>query len=173
LKPWLIDRRVGALSTQLDDSAESETRIDFNCLTEPERLLFGRVQEIIDEYAPGRPPDDVIEKNGDLWYKGLEIFGGRVFNLFVETIPASLCCDELEEWYFKLYFYNFWLDFMDSVQELRSMPKERRELLLSERKEMGMLDKVWRLHRSHLGQSKQEKKRGGAKNQQSSVDEKD
>jgi hypothetical protein len=63
-------------------------------------------------------------------------------------MPASLCCDELEEWYFKLYFFNFWLDWLESIQKLREMPAEHRETLLCERREMGMLDKVFRIPRS-------------------------
>jgi hypothetical protein len=148
LKPWQINRKVGNLTRELDDSAKSETRIDFNCFTEPERKLFDRVQEIVDKYAPGSPPQDVIVKNADLWNKGLEIFARRTLELFVEVMPASLCCDELEKWYFKLYFYNFWLDWLESIQQLHKMPKERREALVSERREMGLLDVVFRITRS-------------------------
>jgi hypothetical protein len=148
LKPWQLNRKVGNLTRELDDSAKSVTRIDINCLTEQERKLFDRVQEIIDKYAPASPPQDFIEKNADLWYKGLEIFGKRAVELFVEVVPASFCCDEIEEWYFKVYFYNFWLDWLESVEQLREMPKEQREALLYERREMGMLDRVFRLHRS-------------------------
>jgi hypothetical protein len=157
MKPWQINRKVGNLTRELDDSAKSETRIDINCLTEPEKKLFDRVQEIIDKYAPGSPPQDVIEKNADLWYKGLEIFGRRAMELFVEIMPASFCCDELEEWYFKVYFYNFWLDWLESVEQVREMPKEQREALLCERREMGILDRVFRLHRSHPETIKKQK----------------
>ena len=136
MKPWQLNKRVNVLSQNLTDTAKSETRIDFNCLTEPERMLFEKVQEIIDKYAPAIPPKDIIEKNADLWYKSLEIFGKRTTELFVEVVPASFCCDELEEWYFKLYFYNFWLDWMESIQDLRKMPKEQHEELLLERREM-------------------------------------
>jgi hypothetical protein len=97
----------------MNDSVETETRIDINCLSEPERQLFNRIDEIIEEYKPANPPADVIEKDADLWNKGLEIFGRRTMELFVEVMPASLCCDELEEWYFKIYFYNFWLDWLE------------------------------------------------------------
>ena len=148
MKPWQLNKKVAILSDKLGGSAKIETRFDFNCLTEPERLLFERVHEIVDKYAPASPPDDVIEKNADLWYKGLEIFARHAMDLFVNVMPASLCCDELEGWYFKLYFYNFWLDWMESIQKLREMPKERREELLCERREMGMLDKVFRIPRS-------------------------
>ena len=148
MKPRQIRRKVSNLTRKLDDSVKSETRIDVNCLTEPERKLFDRVQAIIDKYAPGSPPQDVIEKNADLWYKGLEIFGRRALELFVEVIPVSYCCDELEIWYFKVYFYNFWLDWLESVEQVRKMTKERREALICERREMGLLDRVFRLHKS-------------------------
>jgi hypothetical protein len=157
MKPWQLNHKIGNLTRELDDSANSKTRIDYSCLTEPERALFERVQEILDKYAPANPPHDVIAKNGDLWNKGLEIFARRAVELFVEVMPASLCCDELEEWYFKLYFYNFLLDWTERVQKLREMPKKRHDELLCERKEMGMLDIVFRIPRSQHGSIKKKK----------------
>ena len=148
MRNWQLNNRVNLLSRRLAATAKTDTRIDWNCLTEPERQLLLKFQEITDKYAPAMPPKDVIEKNADLWYKGLEIFGRRATELFVEVLPASFCCDELEEWYFKIYFYNFLLDWMDSVKELRAMPKEKHDELLCERREMGMLDRVFRLHRN-------------------------
>ena len=123
MKPWQLNRRVNSLSKEITDPVKTETKIDFNSLSEPERQLLVKVQEIVDEYAPASPPQDVIEKNADLWNKGLEIFARRAMELFVDVIPASLCCDELEEWYFKMYFYNFLFDWLESVQKLREMPK--------------------------------------------------
>jgi hypothetical protein len=58
-----------------------------------------------------------------------------------------------------LYFYNFWLDWLESVQQLRKMPKEQREALLSERKEVGMLDMVFRVHRNQPETTKTKVKR--------------
>ena len=157
MKPWQLNRRVNSLSEDLTDPVKTETRIDFSCLTESERVLFGKVREIMDKYAPGSPPQDVIAKNADLWKKGLEIFARRATELFVEVLPASLCCDELEEWYFKLYFYNFWLDWLESIQQLHKMPKEHREALLCERREMGLLDVVFRIPRSQPETSEKNK----------------
>ena len=147
MKPWQLNRRVNGLSEDLADPVKTETRIDFNCLNEPERQLLDRVQEIVDKYAPASPPQDVIVKNADLWNKGLEIFGRRAMELFVDIMPASLCCDELEEWYFKMYFYNFLFDWLERVEQVREMPKEKRDALISERREMGLLDRVFRLKR--------------------------
>jgi hypothetical protein len=157
LKPWHLKRKVGALSGKLDDSIRTETRIDFNCLSERERKLFDRVQKIIDKYAPASPPEDVIEKNSRLWYKGLEIFARRAVELFVEVMPASVCCDELEEWYFKLYFYNFLYDWLKSVQSLREMPKECHDALLCERRERGLLDRVFRIPRKQAAEQNEVK----------------
>jgi hypothetical protein len=111
----------------------------------------------VDKYAPASPPQDVIEKNADLWYKGLEIFGRRATELFVKVVPESFCCDELETWYFKVYFYNFWLDWMESIKQVRNMPKEKRDTLISERREMGLLDRVFRLQRSQPETIKKQK----------------
>jgi hypothetical protein len=148
LKPWQLNRRVNSLSKQLADPVETETKIAFNSLSEPERQLFDKVQEIVDKYAPASPPQDVIDKYGDLWIKGLEIFGRRVTELFVDVVPASFCCDELEEWYFKLYFYNFGLDWKEKMKELREMPKEQHQELLLEYKELGVFERVFRFSKS-------------------------
>jgi hypothetical protein len=152
---------VNSLSKEIADPVKTETKIDWNCLSEPERQLLDKVQEIIDKYAPASPPQDVIEKNAALWHKGLEIFARRAMELFVDVMPASLCCDELEEWYFKMYFYNFLFDWLERVQKLREMPEERREALLCERKDMGLLDRVFRLHRSQPETMKKQNISGG------------
>ena len=148
MKPWHLNRRVNKLSQEITDPVKTEAKIDFNSLSEPERQLLDKVQEIVDKYAPASPPKDVIEKNADLWNKGLEIFARRALELFVDVMPASLCCDELEEWYFKMYFYNFLFDWLESVQRLREMPKERHDELLCERRDMGLLDRIFRIRRN-------------------------
>ncbi len=147
MKPWQLNKRVNTLASQLADCTKTDTTIDWNCLSEPEQQLLIKVDEIIKQYAPSQPPQDIIEKYADLWYKGLEIFGRRATELFVEVVPESFCCDELEKWYFKLYFHNFWLDWMESIQKARDMPKEQLDALIAERREMGILDKVFRLKR--------------------------
>jgi hypothetical protein len=157
LKPWQLSRKVKGLSGKLADSTKTETRIDINCFSEPERKLLDKVQEIMDKYLPASPPQDIIEKNSDLWFKGLEIFGRRATELFVDIMPASLCCNGLEEWYFKMYFYNFLYDWFESIQKVREIPKEKRDALILERREIGLLDRVFRLHRSHPETFKKQK----------------
>jgi hypothetical protein len=143
LKSWQLNRKIKGLSNRIDDSVQTDIRFDINSFSEPERKLLDNVQEIVDKYAPGTPPQDVIENNSALWHKGLEIFARRATELFVLIMPASICCDELEEWYFKIYFHNFLLDRLESVEQLREMPKEKRAELISERREMGLLDREY------------------------------
>lgn len=145
MKPWQLNKRVNKLDSAFMDYPRSNTLIDWSCLSEPEHRLLEKVDEIIKQYAPAQVPKDVIERNADLWNKGLEIFCRRATELFIETVPDSLCCDELERWYFKLYFYNFWLDWIESINALRDMPKEQKDKLVCERREMGLLDAVFRL----------------------------
>ena len=173
MKTWQLNRRVNSISQDLTDPVKTETRMDFSCLTEPERELFGKVREVMDKYAPGSPPQDVIAKNADLWNKGLEIFGRRAMELFVEVMPASLCCDELEEWCFKLYFYNFWVDWMESIQKVREMPKEQREALLCERREIGMLEWCFGFQEANLKQLRNRKQRGAMNDEAFSVNQED
>jgi hypothetical protein len=144
VKAWRLSSRVNRLSEELADAVKTETRLDLSSFNEPERRLLDRVQEIVDRYAPALPPQDVLEKNAGLWCKGLEIFGRRVMELFVDVVPDTLLCDELEKWYFKLYCYNFLQDWREKVQELRRMPKERYDALLCEYREAGLLDRVFR-----------------------------
>jgi hypothetical protein len=148
VKRWQLSSRVDRLSEELADPVKTETRVDLNSFSEPERLLLDRVQEIVDRYAPALPPQDVVEKNAGLWCKGLEIFGRRVIELFVEVVPDTLLCDELERWYFKLYFCNFWLDWQESLRIVRGMSKEQRDTVASEYRELGVFDRVFRFPRS-------------------------
>jgi hypothetical protein len=148
MKAWQLNKKIDILSQEIADPIKTEIKLDYGSFSEPERVLLDKIQEYIDKYAPGKPPHDVIVKNSALWVKGLEIFGRRATELFVEVMPATFCCDELEEWYFKVYFYNFLQDWLEMVSKLRDMPKEQHQALLFERKEMSMLDKVFRFPRS-------------------------
>ena len=118
--------------------------MDLGSFSEPEQRLFCRIQEIIEKYAPATPPKDVLDKNRALWNKGLEVLGRRVTELYVETIPSLLCCDELERWYFKLYYYNFWLDWQEKLEEVRKMPQEHRETVISDYTKSGVFDILFR-----------------------------
>jgi len=88
MKPRQLTKRINSLLGNLSDQVQTETRIDYNSFNESERELFDKVQGIIEKYGPANPPQDVIEKNAALWYKGLEVFGRRATELFVNVVPA-------------------------------------------------------------------------------------
>ena len=62
MKPWQLKRKLGNLELELDDSVKSETKIDINSLTAPERMLLEKVQEIVDKYAPQGHPKMLLKK---------------------------------------------------------------------------------------------------------------
>jgi hypothetical protein len=91
-----IARRLDVIAENLKDlQIEGTTRIDWNCLTEKERLLFDRINEIKDEYG-SYPPDDVLQENHALFNKGIEILARRVIDLF-RTVMTTLYMTDAQE----------------------------------------------------------------------------
>jgi hypothetical protein len=92
-----MTRRLDAIADNLKDlRIEGTTRIDWNCLTERERLLFDRIVEIQDEYKPHLPPDDVLQENHALFNKGIEIIARRTIDLF-RTVMKTLYITNAQE----------------------------------------------------------------------------
>ena len=147
MKPWQLDRRVDGLSERLKDLPSECVRIDFDSFPEPEKLLLKKVWALHDKYAPGEPPEQVIKENAELVFKACEVIVRRVVDLFVEVMPMALVCDDVEEWYFKLHFLNFLADWGECFQRVRKWSKKDREEFLTDMKESGMLDKVFRIPR--------------------------
>lgn len=144
MKSWLLNKRVNCLSEKIDNSIKTDTRLDFSSFSEAEQRLFCSINSITEKYASSLPPKDVLNKNIKLWNKGLEILGRRITELFVDSIPTLLLCDDLERWYFKLYYYNFWLDWKEKIKSVREMPEEQRNLVISDYRESGVFDMVFR-----------------------------
>lgn len=93
MKSLDVARRLNRVAENLKDIQFKETtRIDWYCLTEKERLLFDKINEIKDEYWPQLPPDDVLRENHELFVKGIEIIARRAIDLFqslVKTLYVS------------------------------------------------------------------------------------
>jgi hypothetical protein len=68
--------------------------------------------------------------------------------LFIFTVPKAFCWDEIEEWYFKLHFYNFFEDLEECLERVRKWPETEREEFLRDMKESGMINKVFRIPHS-------------------------
>ena len=146
MKSWQLDRRVGALSEKLKPVASDVVRLDFDSFSEPEKQLFREIWKIQDKYGSS-PPADVLDANADLIFKAREVVGWRVLELFMFVMKEMLGNDEVEEWFFKLHFYNFLEDLKDCLGNVRKWSEKDREEFLRDMKESGMIDKVFRIPR--------------------------
>jgi len=137
---------VAALSEKLKPAASDVVRLDFDSFTEPEQQLFSRIWEIQKEYGLD-PPADVIEANAELIFKARQVIGWRVMELFMFVMKELLGSDEVEEWFFKLHFYNFFEDLKDCLANVRGWSDRDREEFLRGMKENGMMNRVFRIPR--------------------------
>jgi len=146
LKPWELNRRVGNLSEKLKPVPSDVIRIDFDSFPEPEKQLFRKIWEIEQKYGSS-PPADVIEANAEFIFKAWDVIGWRVLELFMFVMQELLAEDEIEEWYFKLHFYNFFEDLNECLQRVRKWSEKDREEFLKDMKENDMMNKVFRIPR--------------------------
>ena len=157
MKPHKMDEKLKRIAENMRDlPIEGTTKIDPNCLTERERVLFNKVYEIRDKYAPALPPADVLMDNRTLFDKAIEIIVRRTVDLFISVMPNAFGGDEIEEWYFKLHFYNFLADWVDCLNNVRKWTEKDRDEFLRDMRESGMMDKVFRLPR---GWSEEDKRK--------------
>jgi len=82
-----------------------------------------------------------------LIFKAQEVIFRRVLELFLFVMPNVFGCDEIEEWYFKLHFYNFFADFTECLENVRRWPEKYREEFLRDLKQNDKLNKVFRVPR--------------------------
>jgi hypothetical protein len=146
MKSWQLDRRVGALSEKLKPVSSDVVRLDFESFSEPEKQLFNKIWEIQQEYGFS-PPADVIEANKELVFKASEVISWRVIQLFMFVMKELLGEDEIEEWYFKLHFYNFFVDLKECLANVRKWSEKDRQDFLKDMKEHDTMNKVFRIPR--------------------------
>jgi hypothetical protein len=152
---------VNALSERLKPVSSDVIRIDFDSFSEPEKQLFNKIWEIEQKYGFS-PPADVIEANAELVSKAREIIAWRVIELFMFVMKELLGHDEIEEWYFKLHFYNFLEDLKNCLQNVRKWSEKDREEFLRDMKQNDMMNKVFRIPRG-LNDHKTVKSKNGQK----------
>jgi hypothetical protein len=161
MKPWQVDRRVDALSEKLKSVSSDVVRLDFDSFSEPEKQLFRKIWEIQSEYGDS-PPADVIEANREFVFKASEIVAWRVIELFMFVVKELLGSDEVEEWYFKLHFYNFFADLSECLERVRNWSEKDREEFLCDMKQNDMMNKTFRIPRGSNNRDtvRNKKKRG-------------
>jgi hypothetical protein len=146
LKQWQLDRRIDALSEKFKAVSSGVVRLDVDSFSEPEKQLFNKIWEIQDTYGSS-PPADVLEENLEFFVKACEVVFKRVSGLFLFAVPKAFGWDEVEEWYFKLHFYNFFEELSDCLKNVRRWSEKDREEFLDDMKRSGMIDKVFRIPR--------------------------
>ena len=157
MKAHKMNEKLKHIAENMEDlPIEGTTKIDPNCLTERERKLFRKFDEIQDKYAPNLPPLDVLYENRELFNKATEIIVRRTMDLFTTVVSKAFLGDEIEEWYFKLHFYNFMKDWTDCMNNVQKWTEEDRDEWKKDMKESGMIDKVYRLPR---GWSEEDKRK--------------
>jgi len=105
MKTLDIQRKLDAIEESLKTlRIKGTTRLDWNCLTSQERALFEKVNDLKEEYAPGYPPDDVLQENHELFVKGFELVMRRALDLFQEATRAYCMVDDQNEWFFEFIF---------------------------------------------------------------------
>lgn len=98
-------------------------RVDFGSLSEAEKALFDKVDEISEEYKR-TGSEELLAKNGDLITKNIEIIFKRITELYCYTIPNSICgftaIDyEIVNHFFELHFLNFEADLIECIRNLQ------------------------------------------------------
>ena len=146
MKSWRLNRRVDCLSEKLKSVASDVVGLDYDSFPEPEKQLFRRIWEIQREYGSS-PPPDVLEAHMELILKAREVVSWRVIELFMFVMKEVLGSDEVEEWYFKLHFYNFFADLSGCLANVRKWSEKDRAEFLRDMKESGMINKVFRIPR--------------------------
>ena len=101
-------------------------RIEFSSFTEPEQLVLLKNFELDEKYH-GRWTHEAIMENKELILKFNHIILSRVMYLFSFTMPRALMLDELEAWFFKFNFNDFWRRWMECQKNLQKWSKKDRE----------------------------------------------
>ena len=78
------DRKLRRLERKMDVSEfqHGSTKIAWECLAKPERMLFTKIQKVLEEYGEN-PPDDIMQENHELLLKAGQIIHQRTMDLYI------------------------------------------------------------------------------------------
>ena len=126
MKPSQLTKRIEELSLKLKPVSSEGIRIDFKSFTEPEQLVLLKNFELDEKYR-GRWTHETIMENKELILKFNHIVISRVIDLFSFTMPRAMMLDELEQWFFKFNFNEFWSRWFECQKNLQKWSKKDRE----------------------------------------------
>jgi hypothetical protein len=126
MKPSQLTKRIEELSEKLKPPVSSEgIRLDFKSFSEPEQLVILKNYELGEKYD-GRWTRELILENKDLILKLNHIVVSRVIELFLFAMPRALMLDEVEQWFFKFNFHEFFRRWFECQKNLSRWSKKDR-----------------------------------------------
>jgi hypothetical protein len=130
-----ISKRVDKLTNTLtDEPKEHIARFDIESFTEPEKLLFLKIDELLAIHGNHLPPD-VLEANKDLILKSHRI----LFRYAVETFRFAMHCflnnpkSQRDKDIFDTFFYSFMLEQNRCLKEAQAVKSEEEFFNLMEK----------------------------------------
>ena len=143
MKPSQLTKRIEDLSEKLKPVPSEGIRLDFHSFTEPEQLIILKNAELNEKYR-SKWTREVILENQDVILKFNEIAIRRIIELFESAMPGALMLDELEAWFFKFDFHDFWVHWIECQKNLKKWSKKDREDFLRDIKVNPKTDKKHR-----------------------------
>jgi hypothetical protein len=124
-----LNKRIENLSGKLvDEPKEHIAKFDFDSLTDAEKALFNRIEELQKEY--GKPlPKQILEANKDLIFKAQEI----ILKYTSDTFRFTMLCflgdpdSKVDQLFFNVLFYKFRKKLMTCLKNIRELPQSIRE----------------------------------------------
>jgi hypothetical protein len=126
MKPSQLTKRIEELSEKLKPVKSDGVRLDFNSLTEPEQLIILKNMELDEKYQ-GKWTHEAIMENKEVILKLNHIAVSRVIELFTFTMPRAMMLDEIEQWFFKFNFNEFFRRWFECQKNLKKWTKQDRE----------------------------------------------
>jgi hypothetical protein len=126
MKPSQLTKRIEQLSEKLKPMPSDGIKIDFYSFTELEQLVLLKNFELDEKYS-GRWTHEVIMENKEIILKFNHIILSRTMDLFSFTMPRAMMLDELEQWFFKFNFNEFWRHWFECQKNLQKWSKKDRE----------------------------------------------
>jgi hypothetical protein len=126
MKPSQLTKRIEELSEKLKPVSSEGIRIDFYSFSEPEQIVVLKNMELTEKHR-GRWTYKAILENQEIILKANQIILSRMMELFAFTMPRAMMLDELEQWFFKFNFHEFFRRWIDCQKYLRKWSQKDRE----------------------------------------------
>jgi hypothetical protein len=125
VKPSQLTKRIEELSEKLKPVSSEGIHIDFYSFTEPEQLVILKNIELTEKYR-GEWTHKAIIENKEIIFKANQIILSRMMELFEFTMPRAMMLDELEQWFFKFNFHDFFRRWIECQKYLRKWSQKDR-----------------------------------------------